>query len=56
MLPYKSKRRQKAATRQSTAKWYKAHKAERAAYMRKYRRKVKRQRKRESVAQDAPAA
>lgn len=40
-MPYRSKRKQKAATRVSTAKWYKAHKADRAAYMRKYRRRLK---------------
>jgi len=40
-VPYKSKRKQRIATRASVAKWYRAHKAERAAYMRKYRRQLK---------------
>lgn len=44
LVPYRSKRKQKAATRVSTAKWYKSHKAQRAAYMRKYRRRLKRSR------------
>ena len=40
-VPYKSKRKQREATRASVAKWYQAHKAKRAAYMRRYRRKLK---------------
>ena len=38
-VPYRSKRKQRAATRVSTRKWYKAHKTERAAYMRAYRKR-----------------
>lgn len=45
-MPYRSKKKQRAATRKSTSKWYQAHKEERAAYMRKYRRARKRAMKR----------
>lgn len=38
-VPYRSRRKQRRANRRSTAKWYQAHKAERAAYMRRYRRR-----------------
>ena len=41
LVPYRSKRKQRASNRVSTAKWYTTHKAERAAYMRGYRRRRK---------------
>lgn len=44
-VPYRSKKRQRAANLTSAAKYYQAHKAERAAYMRKYRRRKKRERR-----------
>ena len=40
-MPYKSKKKQRKATRASVSKWYRTHKAERAAYMRAYRRRKK---------------
>lgn len=44
-MPYKSVKKRRKSVRASVSKWYAAHKAERAAYMRKYRKRLKRGRK-----------
>lgn len=43
-MPYKSVRKRKKVVRSSVSKWYKVHKAERAAYMRKYRKRLRKER------------
>jgi hypothetical protein len=41
MCPYRSRKKRS----EKTKAWFERHKAERAAYMRKYRRRLKRDRK-----------